>query len=147
AVRLSESGSSDLQDIFAKLAGAIIRSEGRRDVASRDIQDVLEGAEGEDLAPVDVVIASDLTPRRIDRLMLGLLAQNLTGLSNARAFDEERAALVDDLERAVVRRLGLPYGTVIFRKDERVDASSGRTTFARIVQGVPLPLVRQTLRN
>ena len=146
-VRLSESGSSDLQDIFGKLAGAIIRSEGQRDVASRDIRNVVADAEGQDLAPAEVVIASELDDRRIDRLMLGLLAQNLTDLPNARAFDEERAAIADDLERAVARRLGLPYGTIIFRRDERVDASMGRTTFARIVQGVPLPLVRRAIKD
>lgn len=140
-------GTTDLQDIFGHIAGALIPSRGSRGATSEDLSNTLSKNDGADLAPVEVA-ARPLNSREVTSILIGLLAENLTAVPNASEFDALRSEIADDIEAAVVRRLGRPRGTRVFRRGVPV---SGRGSLGRFIDGVTqqdlVAAVRDELRT
>lgn len=140
--------SSDLQDIFAHIAGGLIRAspETRQSRGPRrnpdggtndDIARTMREHEGTDLAPGSVVTGR-FSQTDAANILVGLLAQNLTEIQNARAFDQLRREILRDIEHNVRTLRHIPADTPLFRAGTRLLANEGRFGLARLVINISL---------
>lgn len=124
--------TSDLQDIFAKLAFGLLRSRGNQRTSSREIGHVMEQHGGDVLAP-EYVSQSESRNFEVRRIISGLAFRRLTeDYDSVPAIDRERENILLDWERLIVAALQLPTDTVIFRRDRR-DAHAGHVGVGRLI--------------
>lgn len=134
--------TSDIQDIFAKIAYGLLRRHGNRSVRSDELRQIMEDHGPSDLGPD---FLSEPNERNFDarRIISGLGGYDFTDLSDATGFEDTRLELLGLIERDVQRQLDLPRNTLIFNRS----TSATRVGLSHIIVYRPIQPVIVATKN